>query len=179
MRCLKSTRCFVQRQTVNHAIFAASRRMRSHICRNAWCLHVQTCSQWRYLVQVLPGFLARLPLRHLDLGNCRHLNLAVIPTMTQLQVLSLSATGLAEHRDSGAPLPAAVAIRMHLPDLSKLTNLTALNLSDNRLTRVPPVLAKLKQLHYLDLSCNQELQVNHRLGAVYCSVCKLHFVAVV
>ncbi len=66
---------------------------------------------------------------------------------------------MAEHRDSGAPLPAAVAIRMHLPDLSKLTNLTALNLSDNRLTRVPPVLSKLKQLRFLDLSCNQELQV--------------------
>ena len=48
---------------------------------------------------------------------------------------------------------------MHLPDLSKLTNLTALNLSDNRLTRVPPVLSKLKQLRLLDLSCNQELQV--------------------
>ncbi|DBA80730.1 hypothetical protein WJX77_008398 [Trebouxia sp. C0004] len=111
------------------------------------------------LLNVLPGFLARLPLRHLDLGNCRHLNLDVIPAMTQLEVLSLSATGLAEHRDSGAPLPAAVAIRMHLPDLSKLTNLTALNLSDNRLTRVPPVLSKLKQLRFLDLSCNQELQV--------------------
>jgi len=41
-------------------------------------------------MQVLPGFLARLPLRHLDLGNCRHLNLDVIPAMTQLEVLSLS-----------------------------------------------------------------------------------------
>ncbi|DBA87081.1 hypothetical protein WJX79_000451 [Trebouxia sp. C0005] len=115
------------------------------------------------LLNVLPGFLARLPLRHLDLGNCRHLNFDVIPAMTQLEVLSLSATGLAEHRDSGAPLPSAVAIRMHLPDLSKLTNLTALNLSDNRLTRVPPVLSKLKQLRFLDLSCNQELQVQSPL----------------
>ena len=69
------------------------------------------------------------------------------------------ATGLAESRESGAPPPTAVAVRMQLPDLSNLTNLTALNLSDNRLTRVPPVLAKLKQLSYLDLSCNQELQV--------------------
>lgn len=41
-------------------------------------------------MQVLPAFLARLPLRHLDLGNCRHLNLDVIPAMTQLEVLSLS-----------------------------------------------------------------------------------------
>ena len=41
-------------------------------------------------LQVLPAFLARLPLRHLDLGSCRHLNLALIPTMTQLEVLSLS-----------------------------------------------------------------------------------------
>ena len=48
---------------------------------------------------------------------------------------------------------------MYLPDLAKLTNLTALNLSDNRLTRVPPVLSKLKQLQFLDLSCNSELQV--------------------
>lgn len=72
----------------------------------------------------------------------------------------MQATGLAEHRDSGAPMPTAAAIRMHLPDLSKLTNLTALNLSDNRLSRVPPVLSKLKQLRFLDLSCNQELQVS-------------------
>ena len=48
---------------------------------------------------------------------------------------------------------------MHLPDLSRLSSLTALNLSDNRLTRVPPMLAKLKQLRMLDMSCNQELQV--------------------
>lgn len=40
--------------------------------------------------QVLPAFLAQLPLRHLDLGSCRHLNLAIIPTLTQLEVLSLS-----------------------------------------------------------------------------------------
>lgn len=48
---------------------------------------------------------------------------------------------------------------MHLPDLSRLSSLTALNLSDNRLTRVPAMLAKLKQLRMLDMSCNQELQV--------------------
>ncbi|KAL3155844.1 hypothetical protein ABBQ32_012854 [Trebouxia sp. C0010 RCD-2024] len=111
------------------------------------------------LLNVLPAFLAQLPLRHLDLGSCRHLNLAVIPTLIQLEVLSLSATGLAEHRDSGAPAPSAAAIRMHLPDLSRLSRLTALNLSDNRLTRVPPMIGKLKQLKMLDLSCNQELQV--------------------
>ena len=46
------------------------------------------------LLNLLPSFLARLPLRHLDLGNCRHLNLAVIPTMTQLEVLSLSVSSL-------------------------------------------------------------------------------------
>lgn len=73
--------------------------------------------------------------------------------------LMLQATGLAEHRDSGAPAPSAAAIRMHLPDLSRLSRLTALNLSDNRLTRVPPMIGKLKQLKMLDLSCNQELQV--------------------
>ena len=71
----------------------------------------------------------------------------------------LQGTGLAEHRDSGAPAPIAAGIRMHLPDLSRLSRLTALNLSDNRLTRVPPVIGKLKQLQMLDLSCNQELQV--------------------
>ena len=79
---------------------------------------------------------------------------------TQCAMTIMQATGLAEHRDSGAPMPTAAAIRMHLPDLSKLTNLTALNLSDNRLSRVPPVLSKLKQLRFLDLSCNQELQVS-------------------
>lgn len=81
----------------------------------------------------------------------------------------LQATGLAEHRDSGAPALTAAAIRMHLPDLSRLSRLTALNLSDNRLTRVPPVIGKLKQLKLLDLSCNQELQVRLllcKVGAV-------------
>lgn len=73
-------------------------------------------------------------------------------------LLLLQATGLAEHRESGAP-PTAVGIRMHLPDLSRLSSLTALNLSDNRLTRMPPMLAKLKQMRMLDMSCNQELQV--------------------
>ncbi len=50
-------------------------------------------------MQVLPGFLARLPLRHLDLGNCRHLNLDVIPAMTQLEVLSLSVSLLFHRED--------------------------------------------------------------------------------
>lgn len=80
-------------------------------------------------------------------------------TATQAQpFLLLQATGLAEHRESGAPAT-AVGIRMHLPDLSRLSSLTALNLSDNRLTRMPPMLAKLKQMRMLDMSCNQELQV--------------------
>ena len=85
----------------------------------------------------------------------------------------MQATGLAEHRESGAPVPTAVAIRMHLPDLSKLTSLTALNLSDNRLTRVPPVLSKLKQLRFLDLNCNQELQVRlmRRTSLPMCMLC--------
>ncbi len=50
-------------------------------------------------MQVLPGFLARLPLRHLDLGNCRHLNLDVIPAMTQLEVLSLSVSLLFDQKN--------------------------------------------------------------------------------
>ena len=71
----------------------------------------------------------------------------------------LQAAGLAEHREGGPPVVSAVGIRKHLPDLSKLTNLTALNLSDNCLPRVPPVLFKLKKLQFLDLSCNAEMQV--------------------
>lgn len=71
----------------------------------------------------------------------------------------LQATGLAEQWEAGAAAPTAVGIRMHLPDLSRLSSLTALNLSDNRLVRVPPMLAKLQQLRMLDMSCNQELQV--------------------
>lgn len=79
----------------------------------------------------------------------------------------LQATGLAEHRESGAPAPTAAGIRMHLPDVSRLSRLTALNLSDNRLTRVPPMIGKLKQLQMLDLSCNQEMQVSLLLGLHY------------
>ena len=75
------------------------------------------------------------------------------------QIVRLQAAGLMEHREAAAPIPSAVGLRKHLPDLSKLTNLTALNLSDNSLTRVPPVLCKLQKLQYLDLSCNAALQV--------------------
>lgn len=69
----------------------------------------------------------------------------------------MQAAGLMEHSSA---VPSAVGLRKHLPDLSKLTNLTALNLSDNCLTWVPPVLCKLKKLQYLDLSCNAALQVS-------------------
>ena len=55
-------------------------------------------------MQVLPGFLARLPLRHLDLGNCRHLNLDVIPAMTQLEVLSLSVSLLFDQENVMWPI---------------------------------------------------------------------------
>ena len=79
----------------------------------------------------------------------------------------LQATGLAESRESGAlQHPTAAGIRMQLPDLSKMASLTALNLSDNRLTRVPPSLAKLTSLRFLDLSCNQDLQVRHHYAAL-------------
>ena len=46
-----------------------------------------------------------------------------------------------------------------MPCLDRLTGLTALNLADNAFKRVPPSLARLTSLRYLDFSMNPELQV--------------------
>ena len=75
-----------------YAAFAVTRSCLWSVC-SVQCTYVvfgKPCSVACLGMQVLPGFLARLPLRHLDLGNCRHLSLDIIPSMTQLEVLSLS-----------------------------------------------------------------------------------------
>lgn len=47
-----------------------------------------------------------------------------------------------------------------LPDLSKLTNLTALNLAENQLCAFPAALEKMPHLRFLDLSGNEQLQAS-------------------
>ena len=51
-----------------------------------------------------------------------------------------------------------VARAKPLPDLSRLSRLTALNLADNNLMEVPPCLLKLTGLEVLDLSGAQRLE---------------------
>ena len=63
---------------------------------------------------------------------------------------------------AGPPAAAAVpevAPTRRLPDLGALTQLTGLNLSDNCLRSVPPMLSRLARLRHLDLSGNGALQV--------------------
>jgi hypothetical protein len=59
-----------------------------------------------------------------------------------------------------AAAPAVAPPRSRLPDLSALVHLTALNLSDNALTAIPPAIlaGRLPALRHLDLSANPLLQ---------------------
>lgn len=68
-------------------------------------------------------------------------------------VLIEQAQPLGQHE----PLP-----RM-LPDLSRLKNLTALNLCENKLTAVPAMLSMMTSLQFLDLSANELMKVAHSL----------------
>ena len=74
--------------------------------------------------------------------------------------------GMELHCPAGEP-PAALA-RRSLPCLNRLTGLTALNLADNAFKRVPPALAKLTGLRYLDFSMNPELQVRFCFNPLKC-----------
>jgi hypothetical protein len=75
-----------------------------------------------------------------------------------VQSLALDETGTP--LSMAPPLPATP--RRRLPDLAPLTALTALNLADNCLTRVPAALAALPRMRFVDLSNNPNLQVRPR-----------------
>ena len=66
-----------------------------------------------------------------------------------------------------------------LPDLSGLKQLEGLNLADNSLQAMPPVLSKLTKLKYLDLSGNKNLKVESSLRSgqgVLPEICIVDFI---
>lgn len=64
------------------------------------------------------------------------------------------------------PFPTVIAgrVRSLSTALWSLTHLTALHLSDNSLSRIPPDIAKLHNLVYLDLSSNKIRSLPAELG---------------
>lgn len=62
------------------------------------------------------------------------------------------------------PFHIAGRVRSLSTALWSLTHLTALHLSDNSLSRIPPDIAKLQNLVYLDLSSNKIRSLPAELG---------------
>ncbi|KAK9784699.1 hypothetical protein WJX73_004775 [Symbiochloris irregularis] len=117
------------------------------------------------LLITLPGFLTAMPLTHLDVSFCKALDLSCLHLFTSLQVLALQGMNLVETPMGLAD--AMLELRKGLPrTVFSLSGLTALNLADNALSRVPPQISKLVSLQFLDLSGNARLQVTAPLTAL-------------
>eukprot|EP00887_Chlorella_sp_A99_P004746 scaffold4.g4746.t1 len=107
---------------------------------------VQRSRRGNALLEALPSWLpgAMPHLAALDVSFCSRLDLASVTTLTQ------AAQG-------GPP-----RVKL-LPSLRHMAQLTAINLSDNNLVRVPPELCKMTALEYLDLNGCPWLQAKQPL----------------
>jgi len=126
------------------------------------------------------NLLTNLPLHHKkyktgDLCSCPRFTSIAKPKMLAEWLKTLGAQGLnlvdtrpAQATAQEQALPHAWRLPS-LPDLSGLQNLQALNLAENNLRRMPPVLSKLTKLRFLDLSVNKNLKVACRTSFFACA----------
>ncbi|XP_036320982.1 protein phosphatase PHLPP-like protein [Rhagoletis pomonella] len=141
-----------------------------HPVNDAWCLEELYLSNNILNESIFPTFAEARKLRiiHAAYNTIRELPENIIRNWNDLEVLVLSGNKLQDLPDNICMLTKLEVLRLHsnllykTPSLSRLSNLKVLDLAHNRLDHVNLLHIMPKNIKYLDLSCNMQLQFDEK-----------------
>lgn len=154
--------------------------------KDGWCLEELYLSNNNLNENIFSIFVGARQLRiiHAAYNNIRELPENIIRNWNDLQVLVLSGNKLQNLPENICVLTKLEVLRLHsnlmhkTPSLSKLVNLKVLDLAHNQLDHVNLLSIMPKNIKYLDLSCNLQLQFDERQVQMCQSLKKMSLVDV-
>ncbi|XP_054745059.1 protein phosphatase PHLPP-like protein [Anastrepha obliqua] len=157
-----------------------------HALNGVWCLEELYLSNNNLNESIFPTFAEAKKLRiiYAAYNSIRELPENIIRSWGDLEVLVLSGNKLQNLPDNICVLTKLEALRLHsnllykTPSLSKLSNLKVLDLAHNHLDHVNLLNIMPKNIKYLDLSCNLQLQFDEKQVQMCQSLKKMSLVDV-